>query len=165
MARRVLVVATAVLALTMMLGAVAGAAVHPRIGPNQSFVGLVNGSTGAVNPAPIRVACAGPIQPGETTHPLANQPLEVVPPPSTNANAGNTGARGTRISAVLGVPPTAGTVAGFLTFGRYGVKKPIPTTLDVPCSGSGFITFVPFPRDPGTARSFVVPVEYVNIAV
>ena len=165
MARRVLVVAAAVAALNVLYVAGAGAAVHPNIRPNQLFVGLVNGSTGAAGPAQIRVACPGPIRSGETTHPLAHQPLEVLPPASTGANAGNTGAQGTRVSAVLGVPPASGTGAGFLTFRRYGVKKAIPTTLNVPCSGSGFITFVPFPRDPGTSRSFVVPVEYVNIAV
>src|SRR5271165_3243871 len=46
------------------------------IGPNQSFVGLVNGSR---SNAVIEMACFGPSQPGEYGHPLAGQTLEVNP--------------------------------------------------------------------------------------
>jgi hypothetical protein len=136
-----------------------------RIGPRQVFVGLVNGSTGATAPAQIRVACAGPVEPGETTHPLAHQPLEVEPPSAVDANVGRTGRFATHISAFVGIPPAATDASGIATFRYYGVRKPIPTTLNVPCSGSGYITFMPLPRDPGRSRAFVVPVEYVNIAV
>jgi hypothetical protein len=136
-----------------------------RVGPNQAFIGLVNGKSGRVGHAQIRVACPGPIKPGETTHPLAHQPLEVVRPEAINTTTGFTGPNATQISAFVGIPPAASEGAGIATFVRYGVTKPIPTTLTVPCSGSGFITFIPFPRDPGVSRAFVVPVDYVNIAV
>ena len=46
------------------------------IGPNQSFVGLVNGSR---SKAVIEMACFGPSRPGEYGHPLAGQTLEVSP--------------------------------------------------------------------------------------
>jgi hypothetical protein len=166
MARR-LVAATAAVVATLMMVASAGAAVSAPlpIGPHQAFVGLVNGASGAGSHAQIRVACPGPIRPGETTHPLGHQPLEVVRPAAIDVNPGNTGAHGTHIIAFLGIPPTATGAGGLATFRRYGVPKPIPTTITVPCSGSGFVTFVPFPRDPGTARAYVVPVDFVNIAV
>jgi hypothetical protein len=135
-----------------------------RVGPNQVFVGMVNGSTGAQAPAQIRVACPGPVRPGETTHPLQHQTLEVSPPASTAQQVGTTGPDGNEITAYLGIPPTAAS-GGLATFTRYGRAKPIPTSVNVPCEGTGFVTFVPFPRDPGGARAFVVPVEYVNIAV
>jgi hypothetical protein len=171
MVRRTLMAATAALAVTLLMVAGAGAASASRpgkIGPNQAFVGLVNGKTGAGSHAQVRVACAGPIRPGETTHPLPNQPLEVMRPSAAAANFANTGAHGTHITAFLGIPPSAGTPpsSGALpTFWHYGVEKPIPTTIEVPCSGSGYITFIPFPRDPGSSKAFVVPVDFVNIAV
>ncbi len=166
MVRRILVLTAAAVAATTLVVASAGATISApgRIGPNQAFIGLVNGKSGAFGHARIRVACPGPVSAGETTHPLAHQPLEVTRPASIATTTGNTGAHGTSITAFMGIPPTAAT-SGLATFKFYGVKKPIPTTINVPCSGSGFVTFVPFPRAPGTAKSFVVPVDFVNIAV
>jgi hypothetical protein len=138
---------------------------HVRIGPNQLFVGLVNGNSGMSSHAQILVACGGPVQPGETTHPLAHQRVDVTLAPSTAANVGDTGPSATHISAFLGIPPASASAGGIATFTHYGVRKPIPTTLDVPCSGSGYITFIAFPRDPGTSRTYVVPVDFDNIAV
>lgn len=140
----------------------AGAA-GPRIGPHQEFVGLVNGSTGQHDPAVIKVACPGPGQ-GQTTHPLPHQSLEVSLPAAVGGTVGNTGPDATHISAYFGIPPSGAASGGLATFKHYGHKKPIPTSLTVPCSGSGYITFIPFPRVPGETVPFVVPVEYANIA-
>ena len=152
-----------------MPAAAARAATGPKIAPNQAFVGLVNHSTGTPNRAAVKVACAGPVHNGETTHPLAHQPLMVRRAPASNTNAGSTGPDGTRITAYLGIPPAAGpsgTTSGSLpTFTHYGAPQPIPTSITVPCSGTGYITFMPWPRVPGQSRAFVVPIEYVNIAV
>jgi hypothetical protein len=159
--------ATFVMATALILGsASAGAAVQPKgkIGPRQVFIGLVNGESGISRHAQIRVACPGPIRPGRTTHPLAHQPLKVTRPAAVAAGYGFTGPRGTHINAYLGIPPSATDGGGIASFAYYDTPKPIPTTLTVPCSGSGYITFIPFPRDPGKSRSFVVPVDYVNIA-
>ena len=124
-----------------------------RIGPNQAFIGLVNGSPGIGTPAQILVACPGPIFPGETTHPLAGQHLEVQPPPPVGTAFGDTGPDGNRVTAYLGIPPAASATAGGLaTFTHYGSPRPIPTTITVPCAGSGFVTFMPWPRDPPLAR-------------
>jgi hypothetical protein len=168
MLRRVRVLA--VLTATVVgLGATAAmaAATPPdqgRIGHNQVFLGLVNGNSGITTHAQIRVACPGPVVSGELTHPLAHQRLEVDQPEVIDADFGNTGAHATHINAYFGIPPSASDAGGIATFRRYGVRKAIPTTLSVPCSGSGFITFIPFPRDPGTSRAYVVPVDFVNIA-
>jgi hypothetical protein len=162
--RTVMFVSAAVLVVGV---AGAGAAIQPggKIGPHQAFIGLVNHNSGIKTHAQIRVACPGPIRPGERTHPLAHQPLVVTRPEVIQGKFGNTGAHGTHINAYLGIPPVATDSGGIATFTQYDTPKPIPTTLSVPCSGSGFITFIPFPRDPGTSRSFVVPVDFVNIAV
>ena len=168
MLRRALVLAVTVVGASVLVtgAGTAGALTPPpgKIGPHQYFIGLVNGNSGIGHHAQVRVACPGPIRPGETTHPLAHQPLEVVRPAAILTKDGYTGADGTQINAYLGIPPTATGSGGIATFRYYGVSKPIPTTLNVPCSGSGFITFVPFPRDPGVSRAFVVPVDFVNIA-
>jgi hypothetical protein len=171
MVRRTFAAAGVVVAASLLLMASAGAAstLPNKIGPNQAFVGLVNGKTGVGPHAQVRVVCPGPAgQPGQTGHPVANQPLEVARPSAVAANFGDTGPRGTHISAFLGIPPSGGTppTTGALpTFWHYGVQKPIPTSINLPCSGSGYITFMPFPRDPGKSKAFVVPVDFVNIAV
>jgi hypothetical protein len=166
--RQLRVLAIMTVGVVMLSATAALAASTPpgqgKIGHNQIFVGLVNGKSGINRPAQVLVACPGPIVPGEMTHPLAHQPLEVDQPEVIETNFGYTGPFATHISAFLGIPPTAGDTGGIATFTRYGKAVPIPTTLDVPCSGSGFITFLPLPRDPGTSRAYVVPIDYVNIA-
>ena len=168
MLRRALVATVTLLAATALVVGTSpsGAAVPPqgKIGPREYFVGLVNGNSGLSHHAQIRVACPGPVRSGETTHPLPNQPLEVTRPVAILTKDGYTGSNGTQINAYYGIPPTATSTGGIATFFRYGVKKAIPTTLNVPCSGTGHITFISFPRDPGVSRAFVVPVEFVNIA-
>ena len=145
----------------------ASAASGPKIGPNQEFVGLVNGSTGLNQHAVIKVACPGPAQ-GQTTHPLEGQTLSVSLPASTGGTVGDTGPRGRHITVFQGIPPESATTAsaaakGLPTFTHYGTKK-LPTSITVPCSGTGYFTFMPFPRDPGASRAFVVAVDFANIA-
>ena len=62
------------------------------IGPNQVFGALVNGSTGYPSPATIRMACFGPIRPGQTGHPLPGQTVEVFQPEVIVGHFGYTGA-------------------------------------------------------------------------
>jgi hypothetical protein len=160
--RRVVAFAS-VVAVTIGMSVGAAGAAHPRIRPNQEFVGLVNGSTGQRAPAAIKVACPGPAQ-GQRTHPLPHQTLAVSLPPSTGGTVGNTGPDATHINAYFGVPPSSTASGGLATFRRYGRTKPIPTSITVPCSGKGYITFLPFPRVPGETVGFVVPIEFANIA-
>jgi hypothetical protein len=46
--------------------------------PKQYFTGVINGKDGnTTTPITIRMACAGPIRPGQTGHPVAGQTLAV----------------------------------------------------------------------------------------
>ncbi len=151
------------LVLASAAPASAGAATHPKVGPHQYFDGLVNGSIGVGTPATIKVVCPGPAD--KTGHPLAKQTVEVVEPKAILSTSGYTGSNAHSISAFFGPPPPASATSGQVTFARYDVVKPIPTSLNLPCSGSGHVTFVPLPESPPTSRSASVAVKYVNVAV
>lgn len=137
----------------------ASATVDPApIGPHQYFVGQVNGaSTGAV----IRVACPGPVVSGQTGHPLSGQTVDALPTTSpASSDAGYTGEAATSLRVSYGNTSVVNTTE--LT--RWAVTAPIPTTLNLPCSGSGTVVFAPSPTST-TARSAVVAVSYENVAV
>jgi hypothetical protein len=163
MLRRTLLSATlAISAAALLLPGTGAAVTHSKIGPHQYFAGSVNGSLGVPQPAVIKVVCPGPV--GTTGHPLAGQTLEVGPSPAAVADVGYTGTDATEISAFFGAPPpSAG--PGAVVFKRYGVAKAIPTSLELPCGGTGQVTFVPFPEGPPVSRAATVPVVYANVAV
>ena len=145
-----------VVALGGLLGSVAGgqgAGARPGapIGTNQAFLGLVNGDQPT---ATIDVLCAGP---STTGHPLAHQTVAVSRAPSTALDAGFTGSRGRLIVAGFGGPATNASVS----FASYG-SKPIPTSLVLPCAGTGKVVFSPRPSS-RTARSAAVAVTYLNM--
>lgn len=135
----------------------AGAA---AIGPNQYFVGLVNG-TGSN--AVIKVVCPGPEN--LSGSPISGQTIgvnQIFPP--TSSDVGFTGSDATSIVASLnwlttssGPPPPV--LIG--TFTAYG-SLPIPTGIKVPCSGPGTVTFTPSPDVAG--RPATVDVTFANIA-
>lgn len=158
--RRCLSVAAAVLAAGILgaAPAVADGVVDPApIGPGQYFTGLVNGADG---PAVIKVVCPGPIVPQETGHPLAGQTVEVLPAAvSSSAVVGYTGSAADRIAVDFGVAATTTPV----TLTDWAVQAAIPTSLLLPCSGTGTVSFVPDPTSP-TARTATVAVDYANIA-
>ena len=68
--------------------------------------------------------------------------------------------------AFFGPPPpepvtTVPAAASTVTFTQYGVNKPIPTSLLLPCSGTGVVTFVPLPQTPiGSSSDATVTVSY-----
>ena len=158
-----------VLSLVMLAGTVlalpAGAA--STVGPNQYFTGVINGHLGnTVIPIAIRMACFGAIRPGETGHPMAGQTLAVhqLFPPTTSA--GSLGFTGK--DAEIGVffnalPPVAssGVVTTTPIFRHYDVTKPLPTSLTLPCGGTGTVHFVPIPVIP-PSRAATVPVAFVG---
>ena len=127
-----------------------------QIAPNQIFAGLVNGK---FSDAIVKVACPLPIRPGETGRALRGQSLEVVAPPVIAQQFGDTGAKGT--SVVAQVSPPSSVTSG-VRFTRYGVKKEFPTTVPVPCSGTGVVSFTPLPGS-RTARTATATVTYANI--
>ena len=150
-------------AVTLGLSGVAAAAPHVRVGPDQTFRALVDGRSGRAAPVAIQMACFGPLQPGQTGHPLPGQHVEVLLGPASAAHGGFTGANGTSIGAFFGAPPPAGApAAGYIDLTRYGVAKVIPTSLVLPCAGSGQVIFVPLPMSPPTSRDVVVAITYVG---
>jgi hypothetical protein len=162
--RRTFVVAVVALGAAVVgLSGVASASATSRVGPNQAFRALVNGHSGHPAPVAIAVACFGPVFPGETGHPVAGQTVKVLLDANTASQSGFTGADATSIGVFFGAPPPATHAApGLVTLARYGVAKAIPTSLLLPCTGTGQVTFVPLPMTPPTSRAAVVPVSYVG---
>jgi hypothetical protein len=140
----------------------ADAATHHKIGKHQHFDGLVDGSIGVGSPAIIKVVCPGPES--QTGHPLRGQTVEVTEPKAILSTSGYTGNDATSISVFFGAPPPAANGPGQVSFTKYGVTKSIPTTLNLPCGGTGQVTFVPFPQSPPSSQAATVAVEYVNVA-
>ncbi len=165
MVRRTLVIAALALG-TAALGApgTSGATVHTKIHAHQYFGGSVNGSIGTPVPAVIKVVCPGPATLGQRGHPLAGQTVEVGLSLATVPNPGYTGRYATTIGVFFGPPPPATAGPGQVSFTRYLVPKAIPTSLSLPCSGTGTVAFLPFPESPPTSRSTSVTVEYANVA-
>jgi hypothetical protein len=147
----------ALLATVVAFGvAVPAEAATPPIRPNQHFVGLVNGKhVGAV----IYVVCPGPA--GDRTGPPAgNQTVKVV---RVASGGGYTGSSANRIWAEFNKDSIH--VVGFTT---YNTAKAIPTGLQLPCSGTGTVTFTTcFGTVPcaANAKDNVVPVTFENLAV
>ncbi len=158
---RRLVVATATV---LVVGAATAASPTSRIGPNEHFAGLVNGSTGQSQPAVIRMACFGPIVPEQKGHPFAGQTLEVrhrgPSPSATSTDVGITGSHGRQVGVFFG-PPPPGSTTNPVTFRAYGVVKAIPTSVLLPCAGTGTVPFIPIPVVRGSHEA-VVPVVYVG---
>ena len=154
-----IVLAGSILALS---AGMAGAAV--RVGPSQYFTGVINGHDGnTVNPITIRMACAGP---GETGHPVAGQTLavhELFPPATSGGSLGFTGNDAEIGAFIDALPPSTpgGSVTTTPVFRRYDVTKPLPTSLTLPCSGTGTAYFVPIPVVP-PSRDAGVPVRFVG---
>lgn len=163
---RASVIAVLTATIAMLASATAAGASWVRVDPHDFFTATVNGSTGQSAPVTIFVACAGPVQPGETGHPLGGQTVrvkQVPPPPAGTATIGYTGDRGTSIGAFFGPPPPsagAGSGASYVSFQAFRTK-PIPIELELPCSGTGQVTFVPLPLLP-PARTIAVPVKFVG---
>lgn len=156
---------TGILALGPAAAAVAAVQDPVPIGPNEYFSGLVNGSTGVTSAAVIQTNCFGPVQPGQTGHPLAGQSVEVElaqPPVSANGDIGFTG-NATSITAFLSWPFPASTTPTQLVakFSDYYVKEPIPVTLTVPCGGQGAVTFTPASSST-TGRPATVVVTFLS---
>lgn len=114
-----------------------------QVGPKQYFYGEVFGLTSATTQDVIQVACAGP---ASTGHPVAGQYVaahQFFPP--TTTTYGYTGNFGTEIDVNLtwsaGTITVVTPVFAKLTF--YDTSAEIPTSLTVPCSGTGVASFTP----------------------
>ncbi len=145
-------------ALGVSLAASAAAAPVPvqdpvPIGPNEYFSGFLNGHP--PGKAVITVICPGPLNTG---HPAANQTIEVqTAQPTSTFDVGYTGSARKKIAAALAPAATTTILASFTSF---FVPKNIPTSITVPCSGTGKVVFRPSPTSP-TAKSAVLPVTFM----
>jgi hypothetical protein len=105
------------------------------------------------------MACFGPIVPGQTGHPLAGQTVKALPVTSpTSTTVGYTGTAATSIAVTFTTPVLSGNP---IVLHDWAISAPIPTTLILPCSGSGVATFTPVPTSP-TARPATVAIAYVG---
>ena len=152
------------LAAVVAVGLQAGPAQASRVGPKQYFTGVINGKAGnTTTPITIKMACFGPIHPGQTGHPMGGQTLAVhqLFPPGSGA-LGYTG-KDSRIGVFFAAPPpgAARLAATPPTFTRYDKPQPLPTSLTLPCSGTGTVWFSPIPVVP-PSRSATVPVRYAS---
>jgi hypothetical protein len=112
------------------------------IRPGQYFTGYINSHP--PGQAIIWTSCLGPIHPGQTGHPLANQAIEVTPAPVSTGSAADLGYTGTAATSIVATFGPSATTAGVLaTFTSYFVVQDIPTTITVPCSGTGVVFFNP----------------------
>ena len=130
------------------------------VAPNQDFRGLVNAKT---TKAVLRVFCPGI---AKTGHPLPHQTAAVarVIDPVT-PNDGSTGTAATSIGAWLTWPTTVAPPppAYIATFTSYRTMR-IPTSITVPCSGSGEMLFLPA-RGSSTVKAATVSLTFVNMGV
>jgi hypothetical protein len=146
------------LTLTVTAGA-AGAT--SRVSPYQHFVGLVNGWTAN---AGIRVACPGPAMVGRTAGVLSGQTMSVTKKPSGH------GYTGLFNHIYAWFVPATGTTSPptMLTFTEYATPQAIPSSIQVPCGGSGQVEFssCPYlaPCAAGWSPEFV-SVAFENVAV
>ena len=146
-----------------LAGATAHAAASPAqdpvpIGPGQYFTATINGAS--TNPV-IKVVCPGPVTLGETGHPVSGQYVEVqLAPGPTTTQIGYTGTAADSINVLFNTP--ASTAGVKLT--AYYVPVAIPTSLELPCGGTGPVEFAPTPTST-TAKTLTLTVTYENIAV
>lgn len=142
-------------AMAMFGGASAAMAQVAPIGPNQFFIGLVNGThTNAV----IDVVCPGPAFPGQTGHPVSGQNVSV----TQTSSATDSGFTGSLADSIV-VSFTSATALQRITLKDYDTPVAIPTTFVLPCAGTENVPYDPEPTSP-TARADVVKVTFVNIA-
>jgi hypothetical protein len=133
-----------------------------QVGPKQYFDGEVFGLSPATAPDVIDVNCAGV---ATTGHPAAGQYVAAHQffPPVTTAY-GYTGNFGTEIDVNLtwsvGTITVVTPVFAKLTF--YDTKAEIPTSLTVPCGGTGVASFTPSSDPDGSGKASEVDVTFVS---
>jgi hypothetical protein len=136
--------------LSGMLGVVGGASAGAQsvtsstptpIGPKQSFVGLVNSQNANAN---IQVVCPGPLRSGQTGKPVSGQTVSVQSPTDLASTVGYTGGRAHSVVAEFTPASSVGATIKMM-FTYYG-SQPLPTSVQLPCSGTATVVFMPRPR-------------------
>lgn len=152
--------------MVFSLGIVLGGLVAVPVGAtapvraHQHFIGQVNG---AHRNAVVQVVCPGPVGPVQSGPVAGGQTVAVL---KKATGSGDTGLFST-IYAWF-VPGTGGTAPTELPLTSYRTPVSVPTSIDVPCGGSGAVEFSSCPyRAPCAAgwTPYVVDVTFENIAV
>ena len=136
-----------------------------HVGPKQYFYGEVFGLSSVAASNVIEVACAGV---ATTGHPVAGQYVaahQIFPPVTTTT--GYTGNDGTEIDVnlIYSVGTITVVTPTFATLLYYDQKVEIPTSLTVPCNGSGVLDFKPSPDPDGSGRASGVGVTFQSPGV
>jgi hypothetical protein len=136
-----------------------------QVGPKQYFDGEVFGLSTASAQNVIQVACAGP---ATTGHPIAGQYVaahQFYPPVATTY--GYTGNYGTQIDVnlIYSIGTITVLTPTFATLTYYDTKSEIPTSLTVPCSGTGVVVFTPYQDPDGSGIASDVDVTFVSPGV
>lgn len=147
-------------ALTGAATASAASSVAPAVSPspissNTFFSGLVNGQ----NPGTIKVVCSASA--AKSGHPADGQSVEAILASSVaGATTGYTGSLGTSLTVSISA---GGTTSLIGVLNNFYETLAIPTSLDLPCSGTGTVAFAPTPTS-ATATTAAVAVKLVSSA-
>jgi hypothetical protein len=148
------------LATVIAAASASAVAASAPIGPHQHFEGVVNG---ARDDATVDTVCPGPAG-GDRTGPVAgNQKWWVA------RVAGGDGDTGPFSQVYAWFVPAQASAAQpvQVRFDSYGVRKAIPTKIQVPCTGTGTVEFSSCPYLAPCAAGWVpdyVTVHFVDIA-
>lgn len=157
-ASRVAIASASALIVSGALAIPAAAQTGP-VGPKQYFYGQVFGISSSTMQDVIEVVCAGA---ANTGHPAPGQFVEVqqvFPPVATTV--GYTGNFGAEIDAnLIWSRGTITVVTAIAKFVSYGVSMPIPTSITVPCGGSGVMSFAPSPNPDNSGKPSNVNVTF-----
>lgn len=152
-ARRLPVAVGALAAMTLALVPGTAAAATP-IGPNQIFIGEVNGSAAPVN---FDVVCAGAANTGHAFGDTAGV-VKLQDPITGFGRTGNASSIAADLTYSVGTITVVEHVTTFTTYTTIAV----PDTITAPCSGTGTMVFAPVNGGSG-ATSSSVTVTFVNV--
>ena len=156
--RTSLVCAAATVMLLVPLASTASAGQPIKAG--QHFLGLVNGSH---DEPVVKTVCPGPVGPNRTGPVAGHQTMSVV-----HVKKGH-GYTGLFDSIYAWFQPTSsGTTPTQLRFRYYSTPRTIPSSIKVPCGGSGTVVFSSCPYLAPCAAGWVtthVKVKFEDIAV
>lgn len=136
-----------------------------QVGPKQFYDGEVFSPTSASSQDVIQVSCAGA---ASTGHPVAGQYVaahQFYPPVTTTY--GYTGNFGTEIGVnlIYSIGTITVVTPVFATLTYYDTRSEIPTSLTVPCGGTGVVVFTPSPDPDGSGIASDVDVTFVSDGV
>jgi hypothetical protein len=147
------------LPLLLLLGSAATASANEAIQPNQHFLGFVNGSN--ADPA-VYTVCPGPIGSGRTGPVAGGQSVAVA---HVKTGGGSTGLF--RQVYAWFVQDASANGPHQVKFRMYGTPQKVPSSVRVPCGGSGQVEFSSCPRLAPCAAGWVpilINVRFVDIA-